>query len=169
METSDGSVSPSGGLKAARDRLASAEASVTAAKQDAKAAKNRRKEAKEIERRARKRLRRAKKEFREAQRLLAEAEASQPRPPRPRRLKPIEPVKVTPPVITPKRIIRAKKKPRKRAVAALKRSGSRRPTAITPPLETVSEPITVPPIAESPPVTPADPTPQTPGSQASAR
>ena len=168
METSDGSVSPSGGLKAARDRLASAEASVTAAKQDAKAAKNRRKEAKEIERRARKRLRRAKKEFREAKRLLAEAEASQPRPPRPRRLKPIEPVKVTP-VITPKRIVRAKKKPRKRAVAALKRSGSRRPTAITPPLETVSEPVTIPPIGESPPVTPADPTPQTPGSQASAR
>jgi hypothetical protein len=161
MNVSDGSVSPSDGQKLARARLVSAEASVTSAKKDAKAAKTKRKEAKEVERRARKRLRRAKKELREAKRVLAEAEESQPRPPRPRRLKPIEPAKTQTSAITP-RIVRAKKKPRKRAVPALKADHPRRPSIAKPPVETISNPLIALPVAEAPLIAPPKPTPQAP-------
>ena len=158
MNASDGSASRSDELKAVHARFASAEASVTSAKRDAKAAKNKRKEAKEVERRARKRLRRAKKELREAKRLLAEAEKSRPRPSRPRRLKAIEPVKSQAPAPAPPRIVRAKKKPRKRAIPALKPNRSRRSPSVTPPVETNSEP----PVVEPATVTPSESIPPTP-------
>jgi hypothetical protein len=162
MDTSDGSDFPAATVNAARIRLASAEASVTSAKRDAKIARNKRKEAKEVERRARKRLRRAKRELREAKCLLATAEESQPRPARPRRLKPIEAVKTQTATPPPRPTVRATKKPRKRAVRALKPIRSRRSSTAPPPVETNSEPLVHPLVVELPAVTPPESTPPAP-------
>src|SRR3954452_5265734 len=79
MNSADGSVplpGLSGGMAAARLRLASAEAGLASARGAASAAKTRRKEAKEAARRAKKRMRRAKAELREAKRIVCKMNAA---------------------------------------------------------------------------------------------